>query len=154
MATIGAPSGPSLLCCKLDQIAEQLKVLNTNGFGFGILSLSLATEPTSYKSPFISFQKNKLSDGQVTVHMQNSFLRSKTRQSKFPFFSSVGVGGRDTECVCSKGAEIPDSATNGSCCFSQLFQSCDDLRVSKSAVSVGHPSTTSPPPPPPAISPQ
>lgn len=140
MATIGAPSGPSLPCCKLDQIAEQLKVLNINGFGFGILSLSLATEPTSYKSPFISFQKNKLSDGQVTVHMQNSCLRSKTQLSKFPFFS------RDKECVCSKAAEIPDSATNRSCCFSQLVQSCDDLRVSCQRCL----STIPPPPPRPA----
>lgn len=30
MATLGAPSDPFLLCCKLDYRAELLKVLNTN----------------------------------------------------------------------------------------------------------------------------
>lgn len=30
MATLGPPSDPSVLCCKLDYTAEQLKVLNTN----------------------------------------------------------------------------------------------------------------------------
>lgn len=33
MTTIGAPTDPSLLCYKLDYIAEELKVLNTNVLG-------------------------------------------------------------------------------------------------------------------------
>ena len=54
MATIGAPSDPSLLCSKLDYTAEKWKVLNTNALGSEFYH-SLATEPTSYKLYFITF---------------------------------------------------------------------------------------------------
>lgn len=93
MVSIEAPSDPSLLCSKLDYAAEKQKVLNINALGFEFYHSLWPLNLPVINYILLPSRKNKLSDGQFTLHMQNSSLRSKTLARQIPLFYFLGDGG-------------------------------------------------------------
>lgn len=128
MVTIEAPSDPSLLCSKLDYAAEKQKVLNINALGFEFYHSLWPLNLPVINYILLPSRKNKLSDGQFTLHMQNSSLRSKTLAGQIPLFYFLGDGEAGWR-TCLFSSIWNSWLASWFCSPSQLVQSDGDLTM-------------------------